>query len=146
MPTTDSLTQTWAPQAQGALRVVSGFLFLQHATAKFFGVPHVAAFDNLTLFSLIGFAGVLELIGSLLLIIGLFTRPTAFILSGEMAAAYFMAHASQGHFLSPSLNQGEPAVLYCFIFLFFATAGAGAWSIDAARDRRIHTVIPDSEK
>jgi putative oxidoreductase len=112
MPTTDSLMQTWAPQDQCALRVVTGFPFLQHATAKFFGVPHVAAFDNLTFFSLIGFAGVLELIGSVLLIIGLFTRPTAFILSGEMAAAYFMAHASQGHFLSPSLNQGEPAVLY----------------------------------
>ena len=146
MPTTDSLMRTWAPQAQGALRVVSGFLFLQHATAKFFGVPHVAAFDNLTLFSLIGLAGVLELIGAVLLIIGLFTRPTAFVLSGEMAVAYFMAHTPQGHFLSPSLNQGEPAVLYCFIFLFFAAAGAGGWSIDAAREQRIRAAIPESEK
>ena len=106
----------------------------------------MAAFDNLTLFSLIGLAGVLELIGAVLLIIGLFTRPTAFILSGEMAVAYFMAHAPQGHFLSPSLNQGEPAVLYCFIFLFFAAAGAGDWSIDAAREQRIRAVIPESEK
>jgi putative oxidoreductase len=146
MLATDTVMSTWTPRAQAALRVVSGFLFLQHATAKLFGIPHVAAFDNLPLFSLIGFAGVLELVGSVLLIIGLFTRPTAFILSGEMAAAYFIAHAPQGHFLSPSLNQGEPAVLYCFIFLFFAAAGAGAWSIDAARERRVRTVIPDPER
>jgi putative oxidoreductase len=133
----DGFFEIWAPRAQAALRIVAGFLFLQHATAKLFGVPHVALFDNLNLLSLIGVAGVIELIGSALLLMGLFTRPTAFILSGEMAAAYFMAHASQGHFLSPSLNQGEPAVLYCFIFLFFAAAGAGAWSIDTVRARRI---------
>jgi len=146
MLATASLMRTWAPRAHGVLRIVSGFLFVQHATAKCFGIPHVAAFDNLTLFSLIGLAGVLELIGGVLLIIGLFTRPTAFILSGEMAVAYFMVHAPQGHFLSPSLNFGEPAVLYCFIFLFFAAAGAGAWSIDAAREERIQAAIPDSEK
>jgi putative oxidoreductase len=85
--------------------------------------------------SLAGLAGVLEVVGGVLLLIGLFARAVAFVLSGEMAVAYFMAHAPQGHVLSPSLNQGEPAVLFCFIFLFIAAAGAGAWSVDAARSR-----------
>jgi putative oxidoreductase len=115
----------------GILRIVIGFLFLQHGTAKLFGVPHIAMFDGLQLFSLLGLAGVLELIGGLLLLIGLFTRPTAFILSGMMAVAYFMAHEPKG-FL-PILNQGELAVVYCFVFLYFAIAGAGYFSIDAAR-------------
>lgn len=132
---TEALSKNWTPRAQGALRIVTGFLFLQHATAKLFGVPHVAYFDNLPLLSLIGVAGVIELVGSPFLIVGLFTRPIAFLLSGEMAAAYFIGHVPQGHFLSPSLNQGELAVLYCFIFLFFAAAGAGGWSIDMARAR-----------
>jgi putative oxidoreductase len=127
----DALTSKWAPRAQGLLRIVVGFLYLQHATAKLFGIPHVADFDNLRLFSLEGFAGMLELVASPLLVLGLFTRPTAFILSGEMAFAYFIGHVPRGHFLSPTLNQGEPAVLYCFIFLFFSAAGAGAWSVDA---------------
>lgn len=130
---TDTWASIWAPRAQALLRIVAGFLFLQHATAKLFGFPHVPAFDNLSVFSLLGVAGILELIGSPLLILGLFTRPVAFVLCGEMAVAYFIGHAPQGHFLSPFLNQGEPAVLYCFIFLFFSAAGAGAWSIDAAR-------------
>jgi putative oxidoreductase len=125
----------WMPRAQGALRIVTGFLFLQHATAKIFGVPHVASFDNLTLLSLTGVAGIIELVGAPFLLLGLFTRPVAFVLSGEMAAAYFIAHVPQGHFFSPSLNQGELAVLYCFIFLFFAAAGAGDWSLDKARGR-----------
>jgi putative oxidoreductase len=126
----------WAPRAQGLLRIVVGFLYLQHATAKLFGFPHVAYFDHLRLISLDGFAGILELVGSLLVVLGLFTRPTCFILSGEMAFAYFIAHAPQGHFFSPTLNQGEPAVLYCFVFLFFSAAGAGAGSVDAIRHRR----------
>jgi putative oxidoreductase len=88
----------------------------------------VASFDNLQVFSLIGLAGVIEIVGSLLLLVGLFTRPAAFILSGEMAVAYFMAHAPRGFF--PILNQGELAVLYCFVFLFFAIAGGGSWSLD----------------
>ena len=132
----NALESKWAPRAQGLLRIVVGFLYLQHATAKLFGVPHVADFDNLRLLSLDGFAGMLELVGSPLLVLGLFTRPVSFIFSGEMAFAYFITHAPQGHFLSPTLNHGEPAVLYCFIFLFFSAAGAGAWSVDAARQRR----------
>jgi putative oxidoreductase len=126
---------TWNPRALAALRVVAAFLFLQHGTAKLFHVPHVAEFDSLHVLSLIGFAGVLEITGSVLLLLGLFTRLAAFILSGEMAVAYFIAHASQGHFFSPALNQGEEAVLYCFIFLFLSVAGGGAWSIDASRAR-----------
>ncbi len=120
----------WTPRALAVLRIVCGFLFLQHGAAKLLGIPHVAMFDNLTPFSLMGFAGALELVGGALLVVGWFTRPVAFILSGEMAAAYFMAHAPRGNALSPLMNQGESAVLYCFIFLFLAVAGAGAWSID----------------
>ena len=131
----DTLESEWAPRVQAVLRIVVGFLYLQHATAKLFGLPHVAAFDHLRLVSLEGFAGTLELVGSPLLVVGLLTRSVSFVLSGEMAFAYFIVHAPQGHFLSPSLNQGEPAVLYCFIFLFFSVAGAGAWSVDAARYR-----------
>ena len=133
MPIDQAFFATWTPRAQALLRLVTSFLFLQHATAKFFGVPHVAFFDNLQLFSLIGAAGTIELIGGTLLLIGLWARAAAFVLSGEMAFAYFMAHASHGHVLSPMLNQGEPAVLYCFIFLFLAAAGPGAWSVDVAR-------------
>jgi putative oxidoreductase len=77
----------------------------------------------------------IEIVGSVLILLGLFTRPVAFVLSGEMAVAYFMAHAPQGHFFAPALNQGEEAVLYCFIFLFLSVAGGGAWSIDRNRAR-----------
>ncbi|HEU5294659.1 MAG TPA: DoxX family protein [Burkholderiaceae bacterium] len=123
----------WVPRAQGLLRIIVAFLYLQHGTAKLFGVPHVAMFDNLQLMSLMGAAGIIEVVFGVLLLIGLFTRVAAFILSGEMAFAYFMAHAPQGHVLSPILNQGESAVLFCFIFLFFAAAGAGAWGVDTVR-------------
>ena len=127
----ESLFPVWTPRLLGVLRIIMGFLFLQHGTAKLFGAPHIAMFDGLQPFSLLGLAGVLELAGGLLMLVGLFTRPTAFILSGEMAVAYFMAHAPHG--LLPILNQGELAVVYCFVFLYFSVAGAGAYSIDAAR-------------
>ena len=129
---TESLA-SYTPRALALLRIVTGYLFLLHGSAKLLHIPHVAMFDGLQLMSLMGFAGVLELVGGILMVIGLFTRPTAFILSGEMAAAYFMGHAPQGNVLLPMLNQGESAVLFCFIFLFFAAAGAGVWSVDAAR-------------
>jgi len=132
----DAFFATWAPRAQSLLRIVVGYLYLTHGTAKLLGIPHVAMFDGLQLMSLIGFAGVLELVGGALILIGLFTRPVAFILSGEMAFAYFMGHASHGNVLVPMLNQGELAVLYCFLFLFFAAAGGGAWSVDAMRSGR----------
>jgi putative oxidoreductase len=116
-----------------ALRIVAGYLFVQHGTAKLLGFPHVAMFDHLDLFSLLGAAGVLELVGGALVLVGLFARPAAFVLSGEMAVAYFLAHASHGNVLLPTLNDGEAAVLYCFVFLLIAAAGAGAWSVDAMR-------------
>jgi putative oxidoreductase len=122
---------TWTPRALSALRLVTAYLYLQHGTAKLLHVPRLPMFDRLRVLSPTGFAGVLEIVGSLLLLLGLFTRPVAFILSGEMAVAYFTVHARRGHFFMPALNQGEEAVLYCFIFLFIATAGGGSWSIDA---------------
>jgi putative oxidoreductase len=120
----------WQPQLLGLLRIVTGYCFMLHGSAKLLKMPHVAAFDNLQLFSLIGFAGVLELVGGALVLVGLFTRPVAFILSGEMAFAYFMGHASRGTPLMPLMNQGESAVLFCFIFLYLSAAGAGAFALD----------------
>jgi putative oxidoreductase len=114
----------------GLLRIVLGYTFMLHGMAKLFGVPHVAMFDGLQLFSLMGLAGVLELVGGVLLILGWFTRPVAFILSGQMAVAYFMMHAGIDNFWLPLLNQGEAAVLYSFAFLYLSVAGAGAFSID----------------
>jgi putative oxidoreductase len=136
MPLNNAFYSTWTPRAQGLLRIVTAYLFLSHGTSKLLGMPHVAMFDKLQVFSLIGAAGVIELVFGTLLLIGLFTRPAAFILCGEMAFAYFIGHASQGFVLVPMLNRGELAVLYCFVFLFFAAAGAGAFSIDALRLRR----------
>ena len=122
-----------APRAHALLRIVTGYLFLLHGSAKLLGLPHVASFDHVSVASLIGVAGVLELVGGALVMVGLFTRPAAFILSGEMAVGYFMAHASKGNPLLPILNQGDAAVLYCFIFLFLAAAGASVWSVDSVR-------------
>jgi putative oxidoreductase len=118
----------WAPRMLSVFRIVVALLYLQHPLAKFFAFPHFAAFDNLQRFSLIWVAGVIELIGSPLLLIGLFTRPVAFVLSGEMAVAYFIVRPSRGFF--PLLNGGEAEVLFCFAFLYLAFAGAGPWSID----------------
>jgi putative oxidoreductase len=129
----DSTCKVWTPRILGILRIIIGFLFLQHGTAKLFGTPHIAMFDGLQLVSLFGAAGVLELAGGSLILLGLFTRPTAFLLSGEMAIGYFMVHAPHG-FL-PILNQGELAVVYCFVFLYFSVAGAGEYSIDAMRNK-----------
>jgi putative oxidoreductase len=123
----------WAPRAHALLRIVSAFLFLQHGSSKLFGLPQGQG--TVPLVSIYGLAGVLELVGGVLILIGLFTRPVAFVLAGEMAVAYFMAHVPQGHLLTPFLNKGEPAVLFCFIFLYLAAAGAGPWSVDDARGR-----------
>ena len=122
---------TWTPRALAALRLITSYLYLQHGTAKLLHVPRLPMFDQLDVFSPVGFAGMLEIVGSVLMLLGLFTRPVAFILSGEMAVAYFTVHARQGSFFMPALNQGELAVLYCFIFLFLAVAGGGSWSVDA---------------
>lgn len=124
----------YQPYALALLRIVTGYSFMLHGMSKLFGMPHVTMFDGLQIFSLMGMAGILELVGGALVMIGLFTRPAAFLLSGQMAVAYFTAHASMGNFWLPLLNQGEPAVLYCFIFLYLAVAGAGALSVDNRRN------------
>lgn len=111
------------------LRIVAGYLFMLHGLQKLFGV---LGGQQMELVSLLGLAALIETVGGALIALGLFTRPAAFIASGEMAAAYFLGHvARQGQFLFPVANQGEPAVLYCFLFLYLASAGPGAWSLDA---------------
>ena len=135
MSSLDSKAARYAPHAQALLRIVCGYLFVVHGSMKLFHVPRSAMFDGVTLMSLMGLAGVLEFVGGALLVVGLFTRVVAFLLSGEMAIAYFTVHAAHGNVLFPQLNEGEPAVLFCFAFLFLAAAGAGAWSIDAKRAR-----------
>jgi len=136
--TTTSLSQTskfsvasLQPAAFAVLRIMTGLLFLEHGTSKLLGFPHEPNFDRLQLFSFMGFAGALELVGGLLIVVGLFTRPVAFVLSGMMAVAYFMGHASKGFF--PALNGGDAAILFCFIFLYLVAAGAGPYSLDARR-------------
>lgn len=121
----------WARRFLGIMRIVVGLLFLQHGLAKLFGWPHVAMFDHLHAFQLIWFAGIIEFVGSILLTIGLYTRAAAFIMSGEMAVAYFMAHLPRGFF--PLLNNGEDAILFCFIFFYFFLVGPGSYGIDNAR-------------
>jgi putative oxidoreductase len=135
--TTPASHAVWSARALGALRIVAGYLFIAHGTAKLFAAPHVAMFDGLQVFSLMGLAGVLELAGGAAIVLGLFTRPVAFVLSGFMAVAYFMAHASQGNAVLPLLNGGELAVLYSFLFLFLSASGGGAWSLDNLRSLRV---------
>jgi putative oxidoreductase len=122
---------SWSGPLLSVLRIMTGLLFIAHGTAKYFGFPQVAMFDGLQMMSPGGIAGLLELVGGALIILGLFTRYTAFVLSGLMAVAYFMAHAGQS--FHPILNGGELAILYCFIFLYIAAAGPGPWSIDARK-------------
>ena len=133
MASIDATCQIWAPRLLSVLRIIVGLLFIEHGTSKFFGFPSGGETGTVDLFSLIGLSGVLELVGGVLLTLGLFSRITAFILSGEMAFAYFIAHAPHSFF--PLINHGEPAVFYCFMFLYIAAAGPGSWSIDAAQRR-----------
>lgn len=110
------------------MRIIVGFLFLAHGAQKLLGFPAPSPMGPVALLSLIGVAAALELVGGSLILVGLFTRPTAFVLSGLMAVAYFMAHAPQGFW--PLLNKGELAVLYCFVFLYLSAAGGGSLSLD----------------
>jgi putative oxidoreductase len=118
----------WSPRLLSIMRIVTALLFMQHGAQKLFGVPADPAKVPVDLFSLMGLAGVLEFFGGLLILLGLFTRPVAFLLAGEMAVAYFMAHAPEGFW--PLLNRGELAALYCFVFLYLAATGGGPWSGD----------------
>ena len=121
----------WAPRILSVLRIVLGLILLQYGLAKLFGWPAVHMFENLKWLSLFGIAGMFELIGGTLLILGLFTRPVAFILSGEMAAAYFIEHLPHSFF--PVQSEGDLAVALCFTFLYLSFAGGGPWSLDAMR-------------
>lgn len=123
----NTLQNVWAPRLLSVLRIVSALIFFAHGSQKMFGFPPTdrAAPE---LFSLMGLAGTLETVGGALLFLGLFTRPVAFILSGMMAVAYWMAHAPQSFY--PVNNAGDAAILYCFVFLYFVAAGPGPWSLD----------------
>lgn len=123
----------WAPFALALLRLMAGLLFVEHGMGKLFHFPHIAIYDGIRLASLPGAAGVMELAGGALLALGLFTRPVAFLLSGEMAVAYFLYHNPQSFY--PLVNGGEQAILFCFIYLYLAAAGGGAWSLDRMRDK-----------
>jgi putative oxidoreductase len=121
---------TWLPRALGGLRIFAGYLFIADGTTKLFQAPYIEMFANVPIASLAGIAGLLEVTGGALLILGLFTRPAAFVLSGLMAFAYFIGHAPQGNVLLPILNGGELAVLYSFLVLVIAAAGPGSYALD----------------
>src|SRR6266508_189589 len=133
MPSIVTRWSTWAPYLLSTLRIVAAFLFIQFGTAKLFAFPAAVMPGGGTapLASLAGVAAILEAFGGALLLLGLFTRPVAFLLSGEMAVAYFIGHAPQGFW--PILNQGHPAILCCFVWRYLSAAGPGPWSVDAVR-------------
>jgi putative oxidoreductase len=124
----DSLYARWTPRFLSILRIVAAFLFMAHGAQKLFGFLAPAGAAAPPLFSQMWIGGILELFGGALLLLGLFTRPVAFILSGMMAVGYFQMHAPGGFW--PLQNKGELAVLYCFVFLFLSVAGGGVWSVD----------------
>ncbi len=125
----------WPDRMLAILRIVAGLVFISAGTMKLFGFPHSPVqMPPFTLLSEIGIAGILETFGGLLIVLGLLTRPVAFVLAGEMAVAYFQFHFPQSFY--PTVSNGVPAVLYCFLFLYLAVAGGGAWSLDSAISRR----------
>jgi putative oxidoreductase len=124
----NTLPSVWAPRLLSILRIVAALIFMEHGTQKLLGFP-ASENPGPPLFSLFGLAGILEMVGGALLALGLFTRPIAFILSGMMAVAYWMAHAPQSFY--PVNNGGDAAILFCFVFLYLFAAGPGPWSLDA---------------
>lgn len=130
--TIDQLQAAWAPRVLSIVRMVAAWLFFLHGTQKLIGFPPTDR--TIELFSLPWIAGALELVGGALLFVGLFTRPVAFVLSGLMAFAYWMAHAPKSIF--PVLNGGDAAILYCFLFFYLVFAGPGPWSVDAQRAKK----------
>lgn len=131
--TPNALSTVWSPRLLAVLRIIVALLFIEHGAQKLFSFPVPPPFPNPAAFSLLWVAAVIEVVGGTLLLIGLATRPVAFILSGQMAVAYWMAHAPRGFF--PAVNGGEPAILFCFVFLYLAAAGPGAWSLDGTLRR-----------
>jgi putative oxidoreductase len=121
----------YAPYALAALRIVAALIFMEHGTQKLFGFPAPPERGLPPVLSLFGIGAILEFVGGLFILVGLFTRPVAFVLSGEMAVAYWLFHAPQS--IYPILNGGDAAILYCFVFLLLVFTGPGAWSIDGAR-------------
>lgn len=121
----------WQPQALAILRIVTGLTFLAHGLVKLIGFPAGAQPGQQEIATLLGIGSVLETVGGALIILGLFTRPTAFILSGMMAVAYWMFHAPSSPY--PVINGGDAAILYCFIFLYLVTSGPGAWALDGRK-------------
>lgn len=127
-------TTVWAPRMLSVLQIVAALAFMEHGLGKLFGFPvWQPAGGGPAAFTLLWFAGIIEALGGLLLALGLFTRPVALIMSGEMAIGYWMAHAPKSFF--PMINGGDAAVLYCFVFLYIAVAGGGEWSVDRVRSR-----------
>ena len=124
----------WQPQLLAILRIVVALLFIEHATIKLFGFPPGGMPGQQAIGTLLGVAGLVELITGALVLLGLFTRLAAFLAAGEMAVAYFMFHFPKGFY--PAVNMGEGAILFCFVFLYLAAAGPGAWSLDSARSRK----------
>jgi len=122
------IPRSFTPALLSVLRIVTGLLFLEHGSGKLLGFPHGLPFLDKMPAGLLYFTGTLELVGGILIVLGLFTRPAAFVLSGFMAVAYFMAHFPMSFF--PAINFGEPAILFCFVFLYLAAAGPGPWAID----------------
>ena len=122
------IEERWAPQLLSILRIVAALIFIEHGTQKFFGFPAEAANGYPAFLSLIWWQALMEVAGGILLLLGLFTRLTAFVLAGDMAVAYWMVHAPKSAY--PALNGGDAAILYCFVFLYIAAAGGGAWSLD----------------
>jgi putative oxidoreductase len=120
---------TWSPRMLSVLRIMTGLLFMEHGMQKFFAFPSPGP----ALTPLLIVQGLLELVGGILIVIGLFTRPVAFILAGDMAVAYFYAHVPRGFF--PQVNMGQLAIMFCFVFLYLFMAGGGAWSVDQQRAR-----------
>lgn len=125
------MLKAWSPRILSILRIMSALLFMEHGAMKMFGYPGALEFAGGSLPPMLLAAALIELVGGGLIALGLFTRAAAFICSGQMAAAYFIAHSPNG--FAPVANHGSEAILYCFIFLYFVFAGGGAWSIDALR-------------
>jgi putative oxidoreductase len=140
------LRQAWEPRVLSILRIIVGLLFFEHGTQKIFDFPPRPNARPFELFTLVpGLSGIMELVGGILTVLGLFTRPVAFLLSGEMAFAYFMSHAPRGfHPISMGGNGGELAILYCFVFLYFCFVGAGVWSLDEMRSPSRRATAPRS--
>jgi putative oxidoreductase len=128
------MLQKWTPYLLSLLRIVAALLFFEHGTQKLFGIPPGQPYTGFPNFSLLGIAGMIETVGGALLLVGLFTRPVAFILCGEMAVAYFRAHLPRSFF--PINNFGEITVMLCFVFLYLSAAGPGPWSLDRAIRRK----------